>query len=118
MPATRAVVEDGTLEESLADRLWRATALRISETDCDAMCAGWTALEGKLQVYIGQATDRFWSVERARGFPAIRLLDGAGGPARRQPQFRSKKRQRDGTVPRPVRQHNVVRARRLGLLHE
>ena len=54
-----AVVEDGTLEESLANRLSRPKVcfketLLISETDCDAVrAAGWTAtLEGELQVYI------------------------------------------------------------------
>ena len=53
MLATTAVVEDGTLEESLASRLWRLMdrfkeTLRISETDCNAMrAAGLTAaLEG------------------------------------------------------------------------
>ena len=61
--ATMAVVEDGTLEESLASRLWRLMdcfkeTLRISETDCDAMrAAGLTAaLEEKLLVYNNQAT--------------------------------------------------------------
>ena len=53
--ATKPVVEDGTLEESLASRLWRLMdcfkeTLRISETDCDAMrAAGLTAaLEGEV----------------------------------------------------------------------
>ena len=62
MLATIAVVDDGTLEESLASRLWRQMdcfkkTLRISETDCDAMrAAGLTAaLEGKLLLYNNQA---------------------------------------------------------------
>ena len=87
MLATMAVVEDGTLEESLASRPWRQMdcfkeTLRISETGCDAMrAAGLTAaLEGKLLVYNNQATKTvFWLVENAKGLQAIRLLDGAGG---------------------------------------
>ena len=94
MLATMAVVEDGTLEESLVSRLWRLMdcykeTLRISETGCDAMrAAGLTAaLEVKLLVYNIQAikiVSGFWLVEHAKGFQRIRFLDGAGGHARRR----------------------------------
>ena len=73
MPLTMAVVEFGSLEESLGNRLWRLMdcfkeTLRVSEKDCDALrAAGLTpALEGKLLVCIDKAakTVSGWSSMR------------------------------------------------------
>ena len=73
MLPTMAVVDHGTLEESLANRLWSLMdclkeTLRISETAWDAMrAAGLTAeLEETLLVRMSQATNKFsgWSSVR------------------------------------------------------